>query len=522
MAETKLAVAYLRCSDPSQDLSIEQQRAVVLDYAAKHKLRVIEWYEDDGVSGWRKKARRRGYERLMRALRLKRLEEAGVTRLLVWKLNRVGRNQVSVLSSLMEFENADIEVLSTTEVWPEERKLRRLLQSLIALMDEFYSENLSEDVKRGMAFQAQRGRWVAGKPYPYGYTAEVVEKGRAPRLVKVPHEAETIKKIVRMYLVDGDGDRKIAQRLTLERDPAPARRKRRDGRAPIWTKKHVKRILTRPVYRGQIVYDKVVACEQAHEPLISDADWHAIQQTRSERKKTGARRNPARVGLQGIYTTWLVCPLCGAGVTITPGGQPTKRLYYYSCGAYAQNPEACHGFSVRCDEIDPLITQVITEQLLSRENLRRLVEASLERLGNKPDGSVAARRERLTVEKRELTAEINNLILLAGGPDSSLSELEELRDRLTLLRVQRTGVQQDLSELPEPMAALTVEDIDLEGFRRSILDAFEAKSAQEKRASLKNFIHEIRLDIDSRSAVIEYAWMGEGSDYQGQVPYGPP
>src|SRR6185369_6459261 len=40
-----------------QDTSIDGQRSELLDYAAKHGYRIVKWYTDEGVSGWKSKQR---------------------------------------------------------------------------------------------------------------------------------------------------------------------------------------------------------------------------------------------------------------------------------------------------------------------------------------------------------------------------------------------------------------------------------------------------------------------------------
>ena len=74
----------------------------------------------------------------------------------------------------------------------------RLLEGIIESVDEFYSENLAQEVVRGMREAASRGFFLGSKA-PYGY-----------RRVKV-----------------NDG---VKERPTLEVDPAPPRWSRRYSR----------------------------------------------------------------------------------------------------------------------------------------------------------------------------------------------------------------------------------------------------------------------------------------------------
>ena len=44
----------------------------------------------------------------------------------------------------------------------------KLMEAIIESVDEFYSENLAQEVTRGMREAASRGFWVASR-VPYGY-----------------------------------------------------------------------------------------------------------------------------------------------------------------------------------------------------------------------------------------------------------------------------------------------------------------------------------------------------------------
>ena len=69
--------------------------------------------------------------------------------------------------------------LSITEQ-AEDNPTGRLLEGIIETVDEFYSENLAQDVLRGMREAASRGFWVAPMA-PYGYRKVKVQDGPKER-----------------------------------------------------------------------------------------------------------------------------------------------------------------------------------------------------------------------------------------------------------------------------------------------------------------------------------------------------
>ena len=58
------AVAYVRCSSDAQvDASIPAQRASIEKYASDNGYRIVRWYVDEGISGW--KDTREEFQRLI-------------------------------------------------------------------------------------------------------------------------------------------------------------------------------------------------------------------------------------------------------------------------------------------------------------------------------------------------------------------------------------------------------------------------------------------------------------------------
>ena len=60
-----------------------------------------------------------------------------------------------------------IRVVSITE-HADDSPTGKLMEAIIESLDEFYSENLAQEVVRGMREAASRGFWVASR-VPYGY-----------------------------------------------------------------------------------------------------------------------------------------------------------------------------------------------------------------------------------------------------------------------------------------------------------------------------------------------------------------
>jgi DNA invertase Pin-like site-specific DNA recombinase len=98
---TIIGAAYLRCSDPSQDKSIDQQRQEIARRAAADGVAIPpeNWFIDEGISG-RSTRKRNSYRRLIERgeaqkedMRMRRLpSQQPIDRLYVWAFSRIARN----------------------------------------------------------------------------------------------------------------------------------------------------------------------------------------------------------------------------------------------------------------------------------------------------------------------------------------------------------------------------------------------------------------------------------------------
>ena len=70
-------------------------------------------------------------------------------------------------------------VVSITE-HADDTPTGKLMEAIIESVDEFYSENLAQEVVRGMRESASRGFWIASRT-PYGYNRVMVQDGAKKR-----------------------------------------------------------------------------------------------------------------------------------------------------------------------------------------------------------------------------------------------------------------------------------------------------------------------------------------------------
>ena len=149
------AVIYARySSDTQREESIEGQIRECTEYAKYNDMEIVGQYIDRAFSA--KTDDRPDFQRMI-ADSAKKLFDV----VLVWKLDRFARNRYDSAFYRYTLRKNGVRVVSAKENisnGPE----GIILESLLEGIAEFYSANLSQNVKRGFKENALKGKWNGG------------------------------------------------------------------------------------------------------------------------------------------------------------------------------------------------------------------------------------------------------------------------------------------------------------------------------------------------------------------------
>ena len=170
------AALYARVSSDRQDvdLSVSAQLRALKEYAKANDYSVAREYVDEAESG--RVADRPQFREM--------IEEGGKPKapfdvILVWKFSRFTRKREHAVAFKSQLRRKGIRVVSITEQ-AEDNATGRLLEGIIESVDEYYSENLAQEVVRGMREAASRGFFL-GSNAPFGYRKIKVSDGAKER-----------------------------------------------------------------------------------------------------------------------------------------------------------------------------------------------------------------------------------------------------------------------------------------------------------------------------------------------------
>ena len=144
---------YARVSSDRQDvdLSVAAQLRALRDHARKNDYIVVREYVDEAESG--RIADRPEFSKMIDAASK---AEAPFKEILVWKFSRFTRKREHAVAFKSLLRRKGVRVVSITEQ-ADDSPTGKLLEGIIESVDEFYSENLAQEVLRGMREAALSG-----------------------------------------------------------------------------------------------------------------------------------------------------------------------------------------------------------------------------------------------------------------------------------------------------------------------------------------------------------------------------
>ena len=268
------AAAYIRVSTDDQiEFSPSSQLSHIRTYAEHHNLLLpgCHIYVDEGISG-RTAAKRPAFLKMIAAARE---TPRPFDVILVWKYSRFSRSrQDSIFYKSLLRRECGIDVISVTEPLSDD-PTSILMEALLEAMDEYYSVNLGQEVRRGMQEKFKRGGVVSIPPFGY----QVVDGQFVPDQVQAP----CISLIYQRFL-SGSTCSEIAHALNAS-GIRTSRGNSFDGRS-------VRYILTNPFYTGILrrqthpssAHDhfyqntEMTYAKGIHTPLISQTLFKQVQQ----------------------------------------------------------------------------------------------------------------------------------------------------------------------------------------------------------------------------------------------------
>lgn len=339
---------YVRVStdkQASRDLSLPAQLQACRAYAAEQQWSVEEVFVEEGVSG--RSTNRPALRQLLRRCRRK---HSGIEVVLVHKVDRLARNLTDHAMIRALLKKRGIRLVSVQEHF-EDSISGQLVENIMAVLADFYSANLSEEVLKGMRQKARTGGWPHRPPRGYQTVTDVT--GR--REIQIdPVEGPLVLKLFELYASGQWSLRPLAVEM--------ARRGLRTASGHQLASGHLRALLSNPFYQGRIVWSDLDVAGQ-HPALISPTLFERVRLVLADRHRVRPqRRTMPGFPLRGFAQ----CGTCGGNMMAERHG----RFGYYRCGRQQYRHDLCDARFCPADQVHADLRR-ICEEIVTRQPERR-------------------------------------------------------------------------------------------------------------------------------------------------------
>lgn len=343
------AVIYARYScDQQTEQSIEGQLHVCKEYAEKNNIVILDTYIDRAMTGTNDN--RPDFRRMIKDS-AKRLWNM----IIVYKLDRFSRNKYETAIHKKTLKDNGVKVVSAMENIPDTPE-GIILESLLEGMNQYYSAELSQKVRRGMRETRLKGYYQGGG-LPYGYRV----KDR--KIVIDEEQAQNVRFMYEQFS-KGVYVRQIIEALTAKGIVYHGK---------PFAKNTVYNILKNEKYRG-VYYHGEERIDNMYPQIVPDEIFDRVRKI-IESNKHGKRS----VEVTYLLRHKLICGYCGQSVIADNGtARNGERRYYYKCRGRKARVNDCKKKAIPKEELERLVLDTIITQLKELELMDKLISAILE------------------------------------------------------------------------------------------------------------------------------------------------
>ena len=481
-------------SGEKESESIQNQKSMLIDYAAKSRWAVYNIYCDEDYSGAYAGAEntRPEFNRM-----ISDAQNGKFDIILCKSQSRFSRN-MEVIEQYIHgrFAEWGIRFVSLIDNADTEVKGNKKARQINSLINEWYLEDLSENIKAVFRDKMKRGEYLATFP-PYGYSKNPDNKNQ---LVINPTTATVVRQIFEWHS-EGYGASKISRMLNDMGIPNPRKQQEMDGlrktyfysleEKGVWSTTTIGDILNNRVYCGDVVQHRVekVSYKSKHlrrvapEEQIIIPDMHEAIISRELFEETQVRLSKRRyatgTGKVHILSGKVFCYCCGKPMQKNHSETTRGRIDYLRCRdkyAYATK-EKCSTPNIRIDTV----LQAIQMELIEKFKNITIAECDNEQIFDaliKKDNDVALKQSELLnltkeAEKIEKSLEhlysdrLNEVISL----EQYISYNKSYNEKLNSLKEKIFKIEKELS---------AESDIDSKAVKDAIRDYLKRKCVDRK------------------------------------------
>ncbi len=387
------AVLYLRVSTKEQaerggdaeGFSIPAQRSAATRKAESLGATVAAEFVDRGESA--RSANRPELQKL-----LAYITEHPTNFVIVHKVDRLARNRADDVQINLALQAAGVTLVSVSENI-DETPSGALLHGIMSSIAEFYSRNLSHEIKTKTLQKVQAGGTPNLAPIGYLNGRQKID-GQEIKTIEIdPVRGPLLRWAFEAYDTGDYSLRQLADEL--EAMGLTQRATRRQPERTIGANR-LQQILRRRYYIGYVTY-RGVEYQGRHEPLISEALFERVQQRLDSNRHAKSRSYKRDHYLKGT----VFCARCESRLLYFVSTGNGGKYEYFRCSGRHNGRTECSLPHLPAQEVELGVTEAWRGEQISRSNLETLraaLDADLAGYTDRAD----AERQRLTTRLRQL------------------------------------------------------------------------------------------------------------------------
>ena len=377
-ATDKITALYCRLSvedtkdekkNGKEDLSnsIQNQKAMLLQYARDHRFPHPTFFIDDGYSGVTYD--RPGFQKMLDEI------EAGYVGTVITKdLSRLGRN--SALTGLYinyTFPQNDVRYIAINDHFDSinPNSTDSDIAGIKNWFNEFFAKDTSRKIRAVQKAKGERGERLTVH-VPYGY----MKNPENPKEWIIDEEAAQVVKKIFTLCMNGRGPSQIADQLEKDKTLTPTAYKNKQGvKTPHtepenpyrWHESTIVNILERKEYIGATVnfktytnsiWDKKqrenpeenrVIFYNTHPAIIEQEVFDKVQEIRQQRHRRTA------TGKSSPFSGLVFCADCKQKLYYSTTKYFEKRQDFFTCSTHRANKDKCSGHYIRAVVLEDLV-----------------------------------------------------------------------------------------------------------------------------------------------------------------------
>lgn len=467
-ATEKITALYCRLSqedaNEGESNSIQNQKAILLQYAKEHRFPNLTFFVDDGYSGT-------NYDRPGFQAMLAEIEAGKVAVCCTKDLSRLGRN--SSLTGLyinFTFPKYGVRYIAINDHFDtiDPNSTDNDVAGIKNWFNEFFAKDTSRKIRAVNKAKGERGVPLTTN-VPFGYLKDPNDK---TRWIVDEVAAQVVKRIFRLCM-EGRGPMQIAKVLQEEKALNPTAYKRRAGiKTPSpetadpyhWNTNTIVHILERREYTGCTVnfktytnsiwdkkqrdtpLEKQAVFYNTHPAIIEQEVFDKVQEIRQQRHRR------TRTGKSSLFSGMVYCADCGAKMRYCTTSYFEKRQDHFVCANYRSNTGSCSAHFIRAVVLEELVwmhMKAVISYVTRHESYFRAVMEHKLRLSS--EKAIRANKKRLAQADKRLV-ELDRLFIhiyednVAGKlSDERFSMMSQsYEDEQTQLKAEIQTLQQDI------------------------------------------------------------------------------